>query len=222
MTATGTNPSGDALAARLRLIVITDRHLARPRRIDQVVAAALRAGAPAVQLRDKGLPATDILALAHRLRALTAAAGALFFVNDRLDLALAVRADGVHLGPNDLPVAAARQIAPPGFLIGHSADEPETAHAAIAAGADYIGCGAVFPTRTKPDAGAPVGIAGLARVVAAVDAPVVGIGGIDAERAASVYRTGAAGCAVVGAVMTSPDPGRVVRAFLRATTRPTP
>ena len=209
-------PSRDELAARLRLIVITDRDLARPREVTDVVGEALRAGAPAVQLREKSLPPRDTLPLARRLRADTRAAGALFFMNDRLDLALAVGADGVHLGPDDLPVAAARRLAPPGFLIGYSADEPDAARAAIAGGADYIGCGAVFPTSTKSDAGRAVGLAGLARVVAAVDAPVVAIGGITAERAAGAFRAGAAGCAVVGAVMAAARPGVAVRRFLRA------
>lgn len=208
--------SRDELAARLRLIVITNRDLARPREVTEVVAAALRAGAPAVQLREKALPPRDILPLAHRLRAKTEAAGALFFVNDRLDLALAASADGVHLGPDDLPVAAARRIVPPGFLIGFSADEPDVARAAIAGGADYIGCGAVFPTGTKSDAGRAVGLEGLARVVEAVDAPVAAIGGITAKTAPGAFATGATGCAVVSAVMAAPDPGQTVRSFLRA------
>lgn len=209
-------PSGDALAARLRLIVITDRDLAIPREVTEVVGEALRAGAPAVQLREKALPPRDTLPLARRLRAVTEAADALFFVNDRLDLALAVRADGVHLGPDDLPVAAARRIAPPGFLIGFSADEPDAARAAINDGADYIGCGTIFPTSTKSGAGPVVGLVGLARVVDAVDAPVVAIGGITAGRAVGAFRAGAAGCAVVSAVMGAPDPGPAVRDFLRA------
>ena len=213
-------PSRGELAARLRLIVITDRDLARPREVTDVVAAALRAGATAVQLREKALPPRDILPLARRLRAETEAAGALLFVNDRLDLALAAGADGVHLGPDDLPVAAARRIAPHGFLIGFSADEPDAARAAVAGGADYIGCGAVFPTSTKRDAGRAVGIEGLAMVAEAVDAPVVAIGGITAERAPGAFAGGADGCAVVRAVMAAPVPGRAVRSLLRAAARP--
>ncbi|MDE2876632.1 MAG: thiamine phosphate synthase [Gemmatimonadota bacterium] len=209
-------PARGELAARLRLIVITDRELARPREVTDVVAAALRAGAPAVQLREKVLPPRDTLPLARRLRTETEAARALFFVNDRLDLALAVGADGVHLGSDDVPVSAARRIAPPGFLIGYSADDPDAARTAVADGADYIGCGAVFPTNTKKDAGRAVGLAGLARVVEAVDAPVVAIGGIAPASAAGVFRAGAAGCAVVGAVMAARDPGHVVDGLLGA------
>lgn len=213
---TPADASPHELATRLRLIVITDRMLARPREVTEVVAAALRAGAPAVQLREKELPSRDALPLARRLRDDTTAAGALFFVNDRIDLALAVGADGVHLGPDDLPVAAARRIAPPRFLIGYSADEPEEARAAIASGADYIGCGTVFPTNTKSDAGPAVGLTTLAAVAKSVDAPVVAIGGITAARAPAAFAAGAAGCAVVGAVMAARDPGETVRTLLRA------
>lgn len=213
---TPAGPSRDQLAARLRLIVITDRALARPRGVIEVVGEALRGGAPAIQLREKSLPPRDTLPLARRLRADTAAAGALFFVNDRLDLALAVRADGVHLGPDDLPVSAARRIAPPGILIGYSADEPAAARAATEHGADYIGCGAVFPTSTKSDAGRAVGPAGLASVVEAVQAPVVAVGGITEARAAAAFRAGAAGSAVVGAVMAASDPALAARRLLGA------
>ena len=213
---TSGRPAPNELARRLRLIVITDRGLAGPRGVAQVVGAALRAGAPAVQLREKTLPPREVLPLARRLRADTAAAHSLFFVNDRVDLALAVGADGVHLGPGDLPVSAARRIAPPDFLIGYSADDEVTARAAVADGADYIGCGTVFPTGTKPDAGETIGLVGLARVVRGVAAPVVGIGGITAPLARHAFGTGVAGCAVVSAVMAAPDPARAVEDVLRA------
>ena len=216
-------PEPCGLARRLHLIVITDSELAAPRGVADMVEAALCAGAPAVQLRDKVLPPRDLLPLARRLRALTTAARALFFVNDRLDVALAAGADGVHLGPDDLPVAAARRIAPPGFLIGHSADDPGAARTAVAGGADYIGCGTVFPTRTKPAAGAPIGVRRLEEVARCVDVPVIGIGGITVRNAQRVFAAGAAGCAVVSAVMGATDPCRVVRGFLRAAAaQPTP
>ena len=210
--------SRSELARRLRLIVITDRALAAPRDILAVTTEALRAGAPAVQLREKHLPPRHTAPLARRLRAAAHAAGALFFVNDRLDLALAVDADGVHLGPDDLPVPAARRTAPPGFLIGYSTDDADAAVQAIADGADYVGCGAVYATRTKAEAGPAVGLSRLTAVVRAVEAPVVGIGGITVDRAAAVLATGAAGCAVVSAVMAAPSPACAVQSFLR--TRP--
>ncbi len=207
------SPGG--LADRLRLIVVTDAAAAAPGTVEDVVAAALRAGAPAIQLRDKRATAAELLRTAQALRGPTRAAGALLFVNDRLDVALAAEADGVHLGDDDLPVAVARRVAPPGFLIGRSADEAALARRAADEGADYIGCGTVYPTSTKPDAGAVIGLEGLERVAGAVPVPVVAIGGITPARAAEIAaRTSATGVAVVGAVMGAPDPEEAVRALL--------
>jgi thiamine-phosphate pyrophosphorylase len=207
-------------AIDLRLIVITDRVLAKPHTLEDVLHAALEAGAPALQLRDKRAPAHELYTQALGLRALTRRFGARLFINDRLDVALALDADGVHLGPDDLPVEAARRAAPRPFLIGFSADDPDVARAAIADGADYIGCGAVFGTASKPEvAGERIGPAGLAAVVRAVDAPVVAIGGIEPRNVAVASATGAAGCAVIGGVMTAPDPGAAVQQLLAAFTR---
>ncbi|MEZ4417812.1 MAG: thiamine phosphate synthase [Gemmatimonadota bacterium] len=200
----------------LRLIVLTDRGLAGTRGVEAVVEAALEAGAPAIQLRDKGSSVRDSLKLAHRLRALTAAHDALLFVNDRFDLALAAQADGVHLGPDDLPVEAVRGVAPPGFLVGFSTDDPAVARAAERGGADYIGCGTVFETSHKQDAGAVIGPEGIRRVVDAVGIPVVAIGGIGPENVSRLRASGAAGVAVLGAVMAAPDPGTVTRRLLAA------
>lgn len=203
------------LARLLRLIVITDRELAGERGVDAVVAAALRAGARTVQLRRKDAAAGTLLDEARRLRAATRDAGALLFVNDRFDVALAAGADGVHLGPDDLPVAAVRQAVPPEFLVGYSTDEPAEAREAVAAGADYIGCGTVFPTESKADAGEVIGLGGLDAVAAAVEVPVVGIGGITPERARTVAdETRAAGTAVIRAVMGARDVERAVRGLL--------
>jgi thiamine-phosphate pyrophosphorylase len=198
----------------LHLIVITDRELAAPRSVVDVVASALEGGARAVQLRNKGDSARELLEVGRELRALTREAGALLFVNDRLDVALALEADGVHLGPHDLPLGPVRRVAPPRFLIGRSADDPDVARRAVDEGADYIGCGTVYSTSTKPDAGGVIGLDGLARVAASVSVPVVGIGGVTVKRASAVATTGAAGIAVVGAVMSAPDPARAVRALL--------
>lgn len=213
----GQGPSGppsSPLAGRLRLIVITDRRLARPRPVEEVVEEALRAGAPAIQLREKGWGPGRSLPLALALRELCTEHGALFFVNDRLDLALAAGADGVHLGPDDLPVSDVRRAAPAGFLIGFSTDDPGQARKAEKDGADYIGCGTVWPTSSKEDAGNAIGPEGLARVVRAVHIPVVGIGGITADNVKELRGTGTAGVAVMGAVMGAADPGGVVRQLL--------
>lgn len=212
-------PSGERRAAApdLRLIVITDRELAGARPVVDIVAAALQAGAPAIQLRDKTASARDVLEEALELRDLTRAHGALLFVNDRFDVALAAGADGAHLGPADIPIAAAREAVPSGFLLGYSTDDPAEARRAERDGADYIGCGAVFGTATKPEAAAErLGLQGLGAVVTAVSIPVVGIGGITAENAYEVFATGAAGVAVVGAVMAADAPGEVTRRILAA------
>lgn len=203
------NPS--ALRRRLGLVVITDAGLAHPRSVNEVISLALSAGAPAIQIRNKGDSPRQLVELGRALRTATREAGALLFLNDRMDLALAVEADGVHLGPNDLPVRAVRRIAPPGFLIGRSADDPDVARQAVEDGADYIGCGTVYPTSTKRDAGEVIGLDGLLRVVRAVSVPVVAIGGITTDRAAEVAAAGAAGVAVVGAVMAAADPVAAVR-----------
>lgn len=217
------------LARRLRLIVITDTDLAKPRRVLDVVRSAVAAGAPAVQLRSKGASARELHTAGLDLLPVVRDAGALFFVNDRVDVALALGADGVHLGPGDLPIAAARRAAEiagrsdPGresvehrpFFCGASTDDPATARRLVAEGADYIGCGTVFTTTTKADAGEAIGIFGLQAVAEAVDIPVVAIGGIDAEGSRQVAEeSDAAGVAVVGAVMSAGDVGAAVRSLL--------
>jgi thiamine-phosphate pyrophosphorylase len=179
-----------------------------------VVRSALEAGAPAVQLRAKDRGARDLAELARTLRRETSARGALFFVNDRVDVALAVEADGVHLGPEDPPLQAVRRIAPPGFLIGMSTDDPDEAREAERLGADYLGVGTIWPTPSKPDAGASIGPEGLARVARAVSIPVVGIGGVTLDRVPLLRDTGVAGVAVIGAVMEADDPIEAVRRIL--------
>ncbi|HEX7051427.1 MAG TPA: thiamine phosphate synthase [Longimicrobiales bacterium] len=200
-----------------RLIVITDHALARPRTVSDIVRACLEAGAPVIQLRDKHATARELFDQARRLRDLTARFDARLIVNDRLDVALAAHADGVHLGPDDLPIKAARRAAAPPFIIGFSTDDPAEAARAQAEGADYIGCGAVFGTTTKAEVGEErIGPAGLAAVARAVDIPVVGIGGIGPANVAALAGTGAAGIAVIGAIMTADEPAAVTRALLAA------
>jgi thiamine-phosphate diphosphorylase len=139
-----------------------------------------------------------------------------FIVNDHADIARAVEADGVHLGQEDLPVAEARMILGSGRLIGLSTHDREQAAAAEAAGADYIGFGPLFSTATK-DAGTARGTAGLASVAAAVQVPVIAIGGITAANAASALSGGAAGVAVISAVLGAADLSRAVREFVTVT-----
>jgi thiamine-phosphate pyrophosphorylase len=203
------------LADALRLIVITDRDLAKPRSVGDVVSQVLHAGVKAIQLRDKEASARELLNQALLLKRMTKEHGALLFINDRMDVALAAGADGVHLGPDDLPVHAARRAAPNGFLIGASTDIPDEARKLEADGADYIGCGAVFPTSSKKDAGEIIRVEGLAAVVAAVEIPVVGIGGVTPEGAGQIAAgSEAVGTAVISAVMAAPDPGLAARELM--------
>ena len=202
-------------AADLRLIVITDPHLAGERSLPDVIQAALDGGAPAIQLRDKAANAATLLAKASELVPLVRRYGARLFINDRVDVAIAAGADGVHLGPDDLPVAAARRLAPD-LLIGYSTDDPHLARQAERDGADYIGCGAVFGTRTKDVGDEAIGISGLNAVADAVDIPVVAIGGVAPDNIRLVANSRASGAAVVGAVMTAVDPTTAVRALLHA------
>lgn len=205
------------LRQRLRLMVITDRELAGQRDWLAVADEALQAGATAVQLRDKQATSGELLDMALALKPVASAHGALFLVNDRFDVALAAGADGVHLGDEDVPVSAVRHVVPRDFVIGRSADTEVDARKAEADGADYLGVGSVFGTLTKSEVlGEVIGTARLARVASSVSLPIVGIGGVTMENAALVARAGAAGMAVVSAVMAAPDPAAAVRALLAA------
>lgn len=203
------------LAERLRLIVVTDADCGGRDLVD-VVRAALRGGAPAIQLRMKDGAARDMVEMAQALLAETRPAGALLFVNDRVDVAVIAGADGAHVGQDDLPVSAARRVSPPGFLLGVSAESVELALQAEAEGADYVGVGPVYATGSKGDAGEPIGLGRIAEVSASVRIPVVGIGGIAVGNARAVVESGAAGVAVISAVMRADDPESAVRELLRA------
>ena len=207
--------AAERLADRLSLVVITDAETGGRDLLD-VVRAALSGGAPAIQLRAKALPTRELVELGRALRRATADAGALLFVNDRVDVALVVGADGAHLGDDDLPLAAARRIAPPGFLVGRSADTPEQARAAEREGADYVGAGPVVATPSKLDAGAAIGAEGIAAVRAATSLPIVAIGGVGLDSAGEIARAGADGVAVIRAVMQAPDPERAARDLVEA------
>lgn len=207
----------DELRQALRLIVITDRRLAAPRSIEYVVAQAIEAGARIIQLRDKQADSYELLAWARRLLRVTRPAGALLFVNDRVDVALTARADGVHIGRGDLPVRTVCGGVPEDFLVGVSADDPEDARRAQGAGAAYVGCGAVFGTTTKDVGDEAIGLGRLDEVARSVSIPVLAIGGVTTDRATKIAaETAAWGTAVVGAVMGAEDPAGVVRALLAA------
>ncbi|MCS7301472.1 MAG: thiamine phosphate synthase [Fimbriimonadales bacterium] len=193
------------------LYVITDPLVRDP---VQTVRMALEGGARIVQLRDKQATTRQLVQTAQALRTLTRQHGALLIVNDRLDVALAAGADGVHLGQDDLPVALARRIAGDALIIGVSAETVEEAQQAQADGANYLGVGPMFATQTKPDAGAPVGPERLRAIKSAVAIPVFGIGGITLQNAGAVLAAGADGICVASAIVGAPDPRAATRQFL--------
>ena len=179
----------------------------------KVVEQALAGGATLVQLREKNIETRALFELALRIKEIAAAHGAPLIINDRLDIALAADADGLHVGREDLPVAVARRLLGPDKILGATAATVQDAVAAQRDGADYIGSGAVYPTSTKP--GKPVlPLAVLAQIKQAVRIPVVAIGGITPDNAIPVFQSGVDGVAVVSAIMTSADPAAVVRRFI--------
>jgi thiamine-phosphate pyrophosphorylase len=180
------------------------------------VAAVTAAGGPLVQLRTKDLTDADRHRLAVKVRARCDAAGARFVVNDRADVAVAAGAAGVHLGADDLPVAAARVVVGPGLVVGATCRDPESARRAEAEGADYLGVGPVYVSTTKAGLPDPLEPAGIARVAAAVSIPVIAISGVTPDRVPELLDAGAHGVAVIGAVFSAADPAAAVAAFLDA------
>ena len=201
-----------SLRQALRLYVIPDRGIGAPRSLVEQTETALAGGAAAIQLRDKQLEGRELLAAATAMAELCRRAGALFIVNDRLDIALLANAHGAHLGQDDLPAAEARRLCPPGFIIGVSVQTEEQARLAKAQGADYLGIGAVYPTRTK-DAAA-LGLDGVRRVAAATDLPSVAIGGINLANAAEVMTAGVDGLSVISAIVGAEDVCGAAKNFL--------
>lgn len=191
--------------------IVTDRRAAGERSLLDVVRAAIQGGATAVQLREKTATTREMIALGQALLEITRPAGVPLIVNDRLDVALALDAEGGHVGQDDMPVALARQILGPGRILGVSAETVALAQQAERDGADYLGVGDVFGTPSKPDAGPAIGVARLAEIVHAVTIPVVAIGGITLERVPAVVDTGAVGVAVISAVVGAPDPAAAAR-----------
>lgn len=204
-----------ALGDLLRVVVILDAATARGRDLAFIAAAAARGGATMLQVRAKDLPAADLAALIRRV---AAAAPALpVIVNDRLDVALATGAAGCHLGQDDFPLAEAARMAPAGFILGGSAGSADEARAAAGGGAHYLGIGPIRDTAHKADAGAAIGARGFAAVhAAAPHLPAVAVGGVTAADAAALVSAGAAGVAVIGAVLTADSPEASTRELLAA------
>jgi thiamine-phosphate pyrophosphorylase len=195
------------------LYVVLDRTAARGRDLDDLLAAVIEGGCRMVQLREKAWPSGRLLPLVRRLRERCARAGVTFVVNDRVDLAVAAGADGVHVGQEDLPAPDARALLRPGMLLGVSTHGVEQARVAQAAGADYVAVGAMFPTATKPDFEL-VGPALVRTLRPEIRVPLIGIGGITHDNVTDVVRAGADGVAVISAVCAAADPTAATRRFL--------
>jgi len=198
------------------LYFVTDRGLSRGRSTLEIVRAAVQGGVTCVQLREKTCSTREFIAEALSVKAFLTSCGVALIINDRVDIALAVGADGVHLGQTDMPLAAARSLTGPGLVIGVSAESIEDAVAAQTGGADYLGVSPVFATPTKTDTAAPLGLAGLAAIRRAVKLPLVAIGGLHAGNAAAAVRSGADGIAVVSAIAAADDPAQAARDLKRA------
>ena len=201
----------------LSVYLLLDRDFTAGRALVAVAQAAIRGGATALQLRDKSSDIHRFYADAQEILAMARAAGVPLIINDRVDIALAVDADGVHVGEDDLPVAATRRLVGPEKFVGASAGSVAAARAAIAAGADHLGVGPVYEARTtKTDAGPPVGLTLVRAIAAFSPIPIVGIGGITAENAGAVIAAGAAGVAVISAIGLAPDIEAATRALAQS------
>ena len=189
-----------------KVYLVTDRNVLAPAySLPAAVEEALKGGVKAVQLREKDLGIRDLLTMAYRLRELTARYGAKLFINDRVDIALAVGADGVHLGVSSMPAFAARKAAGEGMLIGVSTHGITEAEKAVEEGADFITLGPIFETPSKLQYGRPLGTDLLREVRAKIPVPVFAIGGIKKEKVASVLEAGASGIALISAIFGSED-----------------
>ncbi len=193
------------LARRLALYLVADPEQTNRSLLDDI-ADALAGGVTAVQLRAKTLGDREALWLARKVRELCTEASVLFIVNDRIDIALASGADGVHLGVDDLPLESARQIGGEGFVIGFSPETDSQTSEAAERGADYLGVGPVYGTKSKDDAGAAIGLDVLRKRAHLAGIPLIGIGGITTENATAVIEAEAVGVAVVGSILRSDDP----------------
>jgi thiamine-phosphate pyrophosphorylase len=202
-----------------RLHVIVDSVTGAEAALDAGTERGPSRASLAVQVRLKSGTDRERLDTAGAIAELCAAAAASCIVNDRVDLALAVGATGVHVGADDLPVATIRRLAPPEFVIGGTARDPLTARRLVTEGATYLGVGPTFATASKNGLPLPLGPSGVAQVAAAVDVPVIAIAGITADRVTDVLAAGAWGVAVISAVADAPDPGAAVVDLLDALDR---
>lgn len=196
------------------IYLVTDDGCLQGRALIDCVCEALEGGVTLVQYRAKTASSAEMYAEALQLKALCDSFNVPLIINDRLDIAMAVGAAGVHLGQDDLPCAAARKILGEDYIIGVSAHNPAEAKAALQSGADYLGCGAVFGTATKADV-KKLGTEGLTAICREKGLPVVGIGGVTADNYREVRAAGADGAAIVSGILAHPDIRATVRAIAR-------
>ncbi|MFH2128582.1 MAG: thiamine phosphate synthase [Pseudomonadota bacterium] len=199
-----------------RLHVLTDTELQQRYSHEELARLAIAGGAGVIQFRQKQGSTRQMIETARHMLAICRRHQAKLIINDRLDVALAAEADGVHLGQDDFPLAQAREILGPDKIIGGSASSVEEAALCRAGGVDYIGLGPVYPTTSKADAGPAGGLDLLRRVSREFGLPVIAIGGVNAARAAEVMGAGAHGMAVISAVCCQPDPREAAAELLRA------
>lgn len=197
------------------LYLITDRHQAGGRPLTEVVRRSLEGGVRAVQLREKDLSGAELCRLAAELRRLTSDFNARLIINDRLDIALAVEADGVHVGVSSLPVAVVRRVMGKGKIIGYSAHSIEEALRAQADNADFVTFGPLFPTPSKAAYGEPCGVKKLANAVSALDIPVIALGGISPANITEALSANVQGIAVISAIMAAADPRGAAASLLK-------
>lgn len=196
-----------------RLLLVTDRHHTRGRPFATILNDAIKAGVPAIQLRERDLCTSDLLSLTQEILTMTTPGSVPLIVNDRVDLMMALNLDGVHLRSDSLPSQSVRRLIGPRRVIGVSTHSVEDVRRANQSGADYIVFGPIFDTPSKRSFGPPLGLDQLADVCRQSSIPVLAIGGITCERVRDVRRAGAHGVAVIGALLTRDDIGEAVREF---------
>jgi thiamine-phosphate pyrophosphorylase len=200
----------------LRVYVITANQPQLGRTHEDVAVAALEGGARIIQFRDKEIDDEEFTAVARRLQQLTWKHNAFLIINDRVEIAVAMGADGVHVGQQDLAFTEVKRLAHPGMIVGVSATNYSEAAALAKAGVDYLGVGPIFPTPSKADATPPIGLVELARICRELPIPVVAIGGITESNLPAVIETGVAGAAVISAICAAPDMKAATGGLLRA------
>ncbi|MBU4426803.1 MAG: thiamine phosphate synthase [Proteobacteria bacterium] len=199
-----------------KLHILTDTVLQSRFSHMEITRLAIAGGADTIQYRQKSGSTREMIEIARNMKRLCSEAGVMFIVNDRLDVAIAAEADGVHLGQDDFPIPMARGLLGEGRIIGGSAATLDEARKCLSEGADYVGFGPVYPTSSKDNAGPVSGIDILKQVVEVIPLPIIAIGGVSAENIPDVMRAGAHGIAVISAVCCQDDPEEATRALYQA------